>query len=92
MQRRGRSIAIIRILWTFPRQTGTLVTAILLSIGIFGGISPFGIVIFPIAMALYPVSVIPMYIAVRRNRNKLRTDSKLSKDTIEEEIKEIIEF
>ncbi|MFW9846152.1 MAG: MFS transporter [Candidatus Thorarchaeota archaeon] len=69
-QRRGRSLALTRIMWTFPRQTGTLLTAILLASGFLGGIVPFGVVVFPIAMTLYPLCVIPMYIAVRRNRRK----------------------
>ncbi len=70
--RRGRSLALTRIMWTFPRQTGTLLTSILLGIGFLETTTNFGIIIFPIAMALYPISVIPMYIAVRRNR-KLNT-------------------
>ncbi len=70
--RRGRSLALTRIMWTFPRQTGTLLTSILLGIGFLGTTTQFGIIVFPIAMALYPISVIPMYIAVRRNR-KLNT-------------------
>jgi len=37
-----------------------------------GTTTMYGIIIFPIAMALYPISVIPMYIAVRRNQ-KLNT-------------------
>ncbi|MHA2141969.1 MAG: MFS transporter [Candidatus Thorarchaeota archaeon] len=69
-KRRGRSLALTRIMWTFPRQTGTLVTAALLAGGILGGIVPFGMLVFPIAMILYPVCVIPMYIAVRRNRRR----------------------
>ncbi len=70
--RRGRSLALTRVMWTFPRQTGTLLTSFLLGIGFLGTTTQFGMVIFPIAMALYPISVIPMYIAVRRNR-KLNT-------------------
>jgi len=70
--RRGRSLALTRIMWTFPRQTGTLLTSILLGIGFLGTTTMYGIIIFPIAMALYPISVIPMYIAVRRNQ-KLNT-------------------
>ncbi|MHA1575866.1 MAG: MFS transporter, partial [Candidatus Thorarchaeota archaeon] len=70
--RRGRSLALTRVMWTFPRQTGTLVSAFLIGIGFLGTTTMFGIIIFPIAMTLYPVSVIPMYIAVRRNR-KLNT-------------------
>lgn len=67
--RRGRSLAVIRVMWTFPRQTGTLLTSFLLGIGFLGSTYLFGVVVFPIAMLLYPLSVIPMYIAVRRNRN-----------------------
>jgi len=70
--RRGRSLALTRVMWTFPRQTGTIVSAFLLGIGFLGTTTLFGIIIFPIAMILYPISVIPMYIAVRRNR-KLNT-------------------
>ncbi len=70
--RRGRSLALTRVMWTFPRQTGTLVSAFLLGIGFLGTTTLFGIIIFPLAMILYPISVIPMYIAVRRNR-KLNT-------------------
>ena len=69
-QRRARSLALTRIMWTFPRQTGTLLTAILLASGFLGGLVPFGVVVFPIAMMLYPICVLPMYIAVRRNRNR----------------------
>ncbi|MHA2004285.1 MAG: MFS transporter [Candidatus Thorarchaeota archaeon] len=69
-KRRGRSLALTRIMWTFPRQTGTLLTAALLAGGFLGGIVPLGILVFPIAMTLYPACVIPMYIAVRRNRKK----------------------
>ena len=69
--RRGRTLAITRVMWTFPRQTGTLFTAFLLSIGLFGGIVPFGQIVFPIALILYPISLIPMYIAVRLNRASL---------------------
>ncbi|MGQ4911083.1 MAG: MFS transporter [Candidatus Thorarchaeota archaeon] len=65
--RRGRSFAVIRVMWTFPRQTGTLITSYLLSIGFLGGIAQFGRIVFPIAMLFYPISVIPMYLAVRRN-------------------------
>jgi len=70
--RRGRSLALTRVMWTFPRQTGTLLTAFLLGIGFLGTTSQFGVIIFPLAMLLYPISVIPMYLAVRRNR-KLNT-------------------
>ncbi len=66
--RRGRSLALTRVMWTFPRQTGTLLTAFLLGIGFLGTTQQFGIIIFPIAMMLYPISVIPMWLAVRRNR------------------------
>ncbi|TFF91280.1 MFS transporter [Candidatus Thorarchaeota archaeon] len=69
-RRRGRSWAVNRIMWTFPRQTGTILTSFILSAGIFGGIVPFGELFFPIAMALYPVSVLPMYIAVKRNERR----------------------
>jgi MFS family permease len=69
--RRERTLAITRVMWTFPRQTGTLFTAFLLSIGLFGGIVPFGQVIFPITLILYPISIIPVYIAVRLNRASL---------------------
>jgi MFS family permease len=67
-KRRGKSYAITRIMWTFPRQTGTLFTAFILTLGWFSGMKEFGVFVFPIAMALYPISVIPMYIAVRKNR------------------------
>ena len=67
-ERRARSISITRIMWNLPRQTGTLFTSVLLTLGIFGGISEFGILIFPLAMCFYPISVIPLYIAVRRRR------------------------
>jgi MFS family permease len=66
--RRGRSYAVTRVMWTFPRQTGTLVTSVILSTGMFTSMTAFGVLVFPIAMILYPVSVIPMYIAVKRNR------------------------
>ena len=65
--RRGRSLALTRVMWTFPRQTGTLVTSFLLGIGFLGTTAQFGVVVFPIVMLLYPISVVPMYIAVRRN-------------------------
>ena len=71
-QRRGRSLALTRVMWTFPRQTGTLLTSFLLAIGFLGSTYQFGVIIFPIAMALYPISVIPMWMAVRRNK-KLNT-------------------
>ena len=66
--RRGRSWALIRVMWTFPRQTGTLLASFILGAGIVDGIVPFGLVIFPIAMCFYPLSVIPMWLAVKRNR------------------------
>lgn len=66
--RRGRSLALTRVMWTFPRQTGTLLTSFLLGIGFLGTTQQFGVSIFPIAMMLYPISVIPMWLAVRRNR------------------------
>jgi MFS family permease len=69
--RRGRILAVTRVMWTFPRQTGTLFTAYLLSIGFLGGIITFGQIFFPIALILYPVSVIPVYVAVRMNRSNL---------------------
>ena len=65
--RRGRSFALTRVMWTFPRQTGTLLTSYLLSIGFLGGIAQFGRIVFPIAMLFYPLSVLPMYFAVKRN-------------------------
>ncbi|MBD3406944.1 MAG: MFS transporter [Candidatus Lokiarchaeota archaeon] len=67
-ERRARSLALTRVMWTFPRQTGTLLTSYLLGIGIMGGIVPFGRFFFPIAFMLYPFCVIPMYLAVRRNK------------------------
>jgi hypothetical protein len=69
-QHRGRSFALTRIMWLFPKQTGTLLTAALLAGGFLGGLVPFGMLVFPIAMSLYPICVIPMYIAVKRNRKK----------------------
>lgn len=65
LSRRARAFSITRVMWQFPRQTGTLLTAFLLVY--FSGIVEYGLNIFPIAMLLYPVSVIPMYIAVKRN-------------------------
>ncbi len=67
-QRRGRSYALTRVMWTFPRQTGTLLTSAMLSLGMFSSMTEFGVLVFPIAMTLYPISVIPMYFAVKRNR------------------------
>ncbi|MFW9981888.1 MAG: MFS transporter [Candidatus Thorarchaeota archaeon] len=74
-KRRGRSFAITRVMWTFPRQTGTLATSLILSLGIFSSMTEFGIIVFPIAMALYPISVIPMYLAVKRNRDLIRAET-----------------
>ncbi len=67
--RRGRSLALTRVMWTFPRQTGTLVTSFLLGLGFLGTTAQFGVIVFPLAMALYPISVIPMYVAVVRNKH-----------------------
>jgi len=67
--RRGRSLALTRVMWTFPRQTGTLVTAFLLGLGFLGTTAQFGVIVFPLAMTLYPISVIPMYVAVKRNKH-----------------------
>ncbi|MCK5239989.1 MAG: MFS transporter [Candidatus Thorarchaeota archaeon] len=77
LSRRARSLSITRVMWQFPRQTGTLMTAYLL--GFFGGIVSFGLIVFPIAMLLYPVSVIPLYIAVKRNsaRQPLKIPSEI---------------
>jgi MFS family permease len=69
--RRGRSWAIIRIAWTFSRQTGTLLTSFILGAGVVGGMVAYGQILFPLAMVLYPISVVPMYIAVRRNSNRI---------------------
>lgn len=74
-KRRGKSYAITRIMWTFPRQTGTLFTAFILTLGWFSGMKEFGVVVFPLAMILYPISVIPMYVAVRKNRELRQTQS-----------------
>ncbi|MFW9850200.1 MAG: MFS transporter, partial [Candidatus Thorarchaeota archaeon] len=65
LSRRARSFSITRIMWQFPRQTGTLLAAYLL--GFYGGILGYALIIFPLAMVLYPISVIPMYISVKRN-------------------------
>lgn len=73
--KRGRSWAVVRILWTFPRQTGTLVAAFILGSGFAGGIVSFVLVVFPIAMCFYPVSVIPMWLAIRRNQQLLADGS-----------------
>lgn len=67
-KRRGRTYALTRVMWTFPRQTGTLLTSVMLSLGMFTSMTEFGVIVFPIAMTLYPISVIPMYFAVKRNR------------------------
>jgi hypothetical protein len=61
------SLALTRVMWTFLRQTGTLVISFLLGLGFLGITVQFGIVAFLLAMALYPISVIPMYLAVKRN-------------------------
>jgi len=71
--RRGRSLALTRVMWTFPRQTGTLLTSFLLGIGFLGTTYQLGVVIFPLAMVLYPISVIPMWLAVRRNQKSNTT-------------------
>ncbi|MFW9910530.1 MAG: MFS transporter [Candidatus Thorarchaeota archaeon] len=65
LSRRARAFSITRVMWQFPRQTGTLLTAILLVY--FSGIVEYGTIVFPLAMLMYPISVIPMYIAVKRN-------------------------
>ncbi len=75
--RRARSWAVTRIMWNFPRQTGTLLTSMILSVGIFGGIVDFGKIVFPIAMLMYPLSVIPMSIAVHLNRRRDRLSHEL---------------
>ncbi|MHA1907766.1 MAG: MFS transporter [Candidatus Thorarchaeota archaeon] len=77
LSRRARSLSITRVMWQFPRQTGTLLTAWILTF--FGGLVAYGQIVFPIAMLLYPVSVIPMYIAVRRNaaRNPKEFDDEI---------------
>lgn len=74
-ERRGRSYALTRVMWTFPRQTGTLITSIILSLGMFTSMTAFGVLVFPIAMTLYPVSVIPMYFAVKRNRELMSAET-----------------
>ena len=66
---RARAWAVTRVMWTFSRQTGTLLTSLLLSQGGQWGIVEFGVLFFPLAMMLYPVSVLPMWIAVRRNKD-----------------------
>ena len=81
-ERRGRSYAVTRVLWTFPRQTGTLVTSAILSTGMFASMTAFGVLVFPIAMVLYPISVIPMYIAVKKNRESRETESREHLDVV----------
>ncbi len=71
LSRRARAFSITRVMWQFPRQTGTLLTAFLLVS--FTGIVEYGLIVFPIAMLLYPVSVIPMYLAVIRNAKIRKT-------------------
>jgi MFS family permease len=81
-ERRGRSYALTRIMWTFPRQTGTLVTSIILSMGMFTSMTEFGVLFFPIAMTLYPISVIPMYFAVKRNRELVEAEAREIPDIV----------
>ncbi|UCE11239.1 MAG: MFS transporter [Candidatus Thorarchaeota archaeon] len=69
--RRARSLALTRISWTFLRQSGTLVTAVILALSV--DIVTFGLVLFPIAMVVYPLCVIPMYFAVKRNERVRQT-------------------
>ncbi|MHA2425289.1 MAG: MFS transporter [Candidatus Thorarchaeota archaeon] len=80
LSRRARSLSITRVMWQFPRQTGTLLTAYLL--GFYGGILAYAQIVFPIAMLLYPISVIPLYYAVRRNaaRNPDQIVAKITSD------------
>jgi MFS family permease len=78
--RRGRSYAVTRVMWTFPRQTGTLLTSVILSTGMFTSMTAFGVIVFPIAMLLYPVSVFPMYIAVKRNRELVAAEAMVVPD------------
>ncbi|MHA2212821.1 MAG: MFS transporter [Candidatus Thorarchaeota archaeon] len=73
--RRARSLALTRISWTFPRQSGTLLTAVILTLSV--DILSFGLVMFPIAMVVYPLCVIPMYIAVKRNDRVRQTRTEL---------------
>jgi len=68
--RRGRLWAVTTIMWTIPRQTGTLLASLILGAAIFPSIVEFGVVVFPLAMCLYPLSAIPMYVAVRMNRKE----------------------
>ncbi|MGV9169411.1 MAG: MFS transporter [Promethearchaeia archaeon] len=77
-QRRGKSLAVTSMMWNVPRQTGTLLGA--LGMGLFGGIVTFGRLFFPIALVLYPLSVIPAYIAVRRNERIRQTHQLNSED------------
>ena len=79
--RRGRSFALTRVMWTFPRQTGTLLTSYLLSIGFLGGIAQFGRIVFPLAMLFYPISVVPMYFAVKRNEKLAGLNGQLLQPT-----------
>ena len=79
-ERRGRSYAVTRVMWTFPRQTGTLVTSAILSTGMFTSMTAFGVIVFPIAMILYPLSVIPMYIAVKKNRELVAAEAMVVPD------------
>ncbi len=65
VSRRARAFSITRVMWQFPRQTGTLLTAFLLAY--FADIVEYGKLVFPVAMLMYPISVIPLYLAVRRN-------------------------
>lgn len=81
-ERRGRSYALTRIMWTFPRQTGTLVTSAILSAGLFTSMTAFGVLVFPIAMTLYPISVIPMYFAVKRNRELVEAEAMDALDVV----------
>jgi len=77
-QRRGKSVAVTSIMWSVPRQTGTLLGALVM--GLFGGIVTFGRLFFPIALVLYPISVIPAYVAVRRNERLRQTHQIESED------------
>jgi hypothetical protein len=40
----------------------------------------FGVIVFPLAMVLYPISVIPMYIAVKRNRELVAAEAMVVPD------------
>jgi len=79
LSRRARAFSLTRIMWQFPRQTGTLLTAFMLAS--YTGIVDYGLIVFPIAMLLYPVSVIPMYLAVKRNA-KIR-ETKMQNEIIQ---------